>query len=51
MSRRGGMTPEEADDFISEHGTGVTPMDVWNREQDEREEAARQKEKADDEKE
>jgi hypothetical protein len=40
MGRRG-MTAEEADDFSSEHGTGVTPMDVYNRELEDREERAR----------
>lgn len=39
MGRRG-WTAEEADDFISEHGTGTTPMEVYNRERDEREDAA-----------
>lgn len=40
MARRE-MTAEEADDFISEHGTGVTPMQVYNEEQDAREDQAR----------
>lgn len=39
MGRRG-WTAEEADDFISEHGTGTTPMEVWSRGRDEREDDA-----------
>lgn len=35
MGRRG-WTAEEADDFISEYGTGTSPMEVYNRERDDR---------------
>lgn len=35
------MSPEQADDFISEHGTGVSPMDVFNRERDAADDASR----------
>lgn len=39
MGRRG-MSAEEADDFISEHGTGVTPQQVAGWELEDREEQA-----------
>jgi len=34
------MTAEEADDFVSEYGTGVTPMQVYNQDRDDRADAA-----------
>jgi hypothetical protein len=34
------MTADEADDFVSEYGTGVTPMQVYGWDREEREERA-----------
>lgn len=35
-----GMSPEQADDWYSEHGS-LSPQQVWNRERDQREDEAR----------